>query len=125
MTHFEKNIENALHFIEKNLNKPLTLSEVSIECGISKWHLDRTFEALTGMTFKTHHNRRRVEIAKQLLKYSRMGVTEIGIEVGFNDIPYFNKVFRKFEGISPSAYQKLYKYWPPQCMQSATSLYDK
>jgi len=115
----------TLHFIEKNLNKPLTLSEVSIECGISKWHLGRTFKALTGMTFKTHHNRRRIETAKKLLKYTRMGVTEVCYEVGFNDISYFNKVFRKLEGISPSAYQKLYKYWPPQCMQSITSFHDK
>ncbi|MBW2604549.1 MAG: helix-turn-helix transcriptional regulator [Deltaproteobacteria bacterium] len=125
MTHLEKNIERALHFIERNLNKPLTLSEVSMECGINKWHFGKAFKALTGMTFKTHHNFRRIETAKKLLKYSSMGVTQVCHEVGFNDISYFDKVFRKFEGISPSAYQKLYKYWPPQCMQSVTSLHDK
>jgi len=116
MACFKKNIERALFFIEGNLNKPFTLSEVSIECGISKRYLVRTFKVLTGMTFKTYCNRRRIETAKNLLKYSRKGVTEVCYEVGFNDIFYFNKVFRKFEGISPSAYQKLYKYWPPQCM---------
>lgn len=125
MTHLEKNVERAFHFIERNLNKPLTLSEISIECDISKSYLARTFKPMTGMTFKTYHNRRRIETAKSLLKYKKMSVTDVCCEVGFKDTSYFNKVFRKFEGMSPLSYQKLYKYWPPQRIQSAPSSHNK
>lgn len=99
-------IEKAIRYIDKNLSKPISLNEVSKECGMSKFHFSRTFKAVTGITFKTYHNIKRVQAAKDLLKNRENRVTDICYALGFNDASYFNKVFRKHEGMSPSSYKK-------------------
>jgi|LGVE01.1.fsa_nt_gb AraC-like DNA-binding protein len=102
-------IERAKLFIEKNIEKQLSLEEVSRESGMSKYHFSRTFKAVTGNTFKTYHNQRRIEAAKTLLRNQETRVTDACYEVGFKDISYFNRVFRRVEGMSPSAYQKKFQ----------------
>ena len=103
------NIIRALHFINKNFHKPLSLEEVSRESGMSMYHFARTFKVVTGITFKTYHNKKRIKAAKDLLKDQEMRVTDVCYSLGFNDLSYFDRVFQKFEGISPSAYQKKFK----------------
>jgi len=104
-----ENIEKALLFIEENLDRPITLSEVSKESGMSKYHFARTFKAVTGITFKTYHNQRRIEAAKALLRNPGTRVTDACYHVGFNDISYFNRVFRRLEGMNPSSYRKRFQ----------------
>lgn len=101
-----RNIEKAERYIIKNLDKPLSLGEVSREIGMSKYHFARTFKAVTGKTFKTYHNQLRIERAKGLLQNNDLRITEVCYEVGFNDISYFDRMFHRLERISPSAYKK-------------------
>ncbi len=101
------NIIRALHFINKNFHRPLSLEEVSRESGMSMYHFARTFKAVTGITFKTYHNKKRIEAAKDLLKDHEMHITDVCYSLGFNDASYFNRVFRKYEGTTPSSYKKL------------------
>jgi len=100
------NIKRALQFIDKNFHRPLSLEEVSRESGMSKYHFARTFKAVTGITFKTYHNKKRIEAAKDLLKDNEMQITNVCYSLGFNDTSYFNRVFRKYEGVTPSLYKK-------------------
>ncbi len=100
------NIERAKRFIEKNLEKPLSLEEVSRESGMSRYHFARMFKAYTGMTFKTYHNEMRIEAAKALLQNGENRISEVCYAVGYNDLSYFNRVFRRYVGMSPSSYQK-------------------
>ena len=99
------NIDKALKFIDENLDRPLTLSEVSNVCGMSKYHFSRVFKTVTGQTFKEHHNQRRIEEAKKLLRKDTMRITEICYEIGFNDLSYFDRLFHRATGMSPSCYR--------------------
>jgi AraC-like DNA-binding protein len=100
------NIKRALQFIDKNLHKSLSLEQVARESGMSKYHFARTFKAVIGMTFKTYHNKKRIDVAKDLLKNNEMRITDVCYFLGFNDASYFNRVFRKHEGTTPSSYKK-------------------
>jgi AraC-like DNA-binding protein len=100
------NIKKALQFIDKNIHKPLSLEKVARESGMSKYHFARTFKAVTGITFKTYHNKKRIDVAKDLLKDNEMRITDVCYSLGFNDASYFNRVFRKYGGTSPSSYKK-------------------
>ena len=102
----QTNINRALQFIDKNFSRPLSLDEVSRESGISKYHFTRIFKGVTGITFKTYHNKKRIEAAKDLLKNHEMLISDICYLLGFNDVSYFNRVFRKYEGATPSLYKK-------------------
>ncbi|MCD6150434.1 MAG: helix-turn-helix domain-containing protein [Deltaproteobacteria bacterium] len=97
-------IRKSLLYIDKNYMEPLTLDEVARESGVSKYHFSRVFKAETGRSFSGHLNRKRIEVAKSLMEYHDMNITEACFAVGFNDLSYFSRVFRKLEGITPSVY---------------------
>ena len=102
----DSSIEKGRRYIEENLEKPLTLGEVSKEAGMSRFHFSRAFKAKTGISFKEHLNRKRIEAAKNLMKNEGMNVTEACFSVGFNNHSYFCRVFRRLEGIPPSSYRR-------------------
>ncbi len=99
-------VAKAICYIENHLDQLITLDDLASECAMSKYYFARTFKATTGQTFKTYQNHRRIEKAKKMLRSGKVRVTDACFEVGFNDLSYFNRVFRKFEGMSPSAYKK-------------------
>lgn len=104
-------IRKAVRFIGLNFWRPLTLDEIADESGMSKYHFARTFKAVTGKTFKEYLTEKRVEKAKTLLADGEMTITEICYSVGFNDLSYFDRVFRKLVGINPLAYHNRYSQY--------------
>lgn len=105
LPHHRRSMEAAVAFIDENLTKPLTLEDVSSACGMSKFHFTRIFKAHTGLTFKKHLNRRRIDRAKEILSSEQAGITEACYEAGFNDLSYFDRVFLRLEGMTPSQFR--------------------
>lgn len=105
-----RNIVKAMHFIHENMDKPLTLKQVSKESGMSMYHFARIFKSATSESFKTYHNHQRIEMAKGLLMIPENSITDVCYATGFNDLSYFNRVFRKFEGVNPSSYKRKIKF---------------
>lgn len=101
------NITRAIYFIDKNLSEPLSLDEISKVGGLSRYHFARTFKAVTGISFKGYQNSKRIEVAKKLLANRERSITDICFSLGYNDVSYFGRVFRKYEGMTPSAYKKI------------------
>ena len=64
----------------------------------------RYFKSITGKTFLEIVNEYRIQYACQLLKKNEMPVSQIAFESGFNDVPYFNKLFKKMKGVSLLGY---------------------
>ena len=99
-------IEKALRFIEKNMEKSLTLTEIAKESGMSKYYFSRTFKVSIGRSFKQYLTEKRIDRAKSLLANKDLNITEVCFLVGFNDLAYFDRVFRQKEGVTPSAFRK-------------------
>jgi AraC family transcriptional regulator len=85
--------------------EPLTLGEMARIAGLSRYHFLRTFKAVTGIT--PHHwlLRARLRDAARRLATSRDPVTEIALDVGFEDLSNFIRSFRSEFGVSPSRYR--------------------
>jgi two-component system response regulator YesN len=109
-------IKKAVMFIGANFRKALTLTQVAEESGMSKYHFARTFKAVTGKTFKEYLSDRRIEEARNLLKEEEMTITQVCYLTGFNDLSYFDRVFRRSEGMSPMAYQKIHREYLPESL---------
>lgn len=78
---------------------------------LSKFHFTREFEKEVGMTPGKYIIKIRLKKAIELLTFSKdMTIEEIAIETGFNCGNYFSKVFKKYIGISPSAYRMSNNY---------------
>jgi AraC-like DNA-binding protein len=93
------------------LDQELTLEDLSIDAGISSWHLLRTFRQAFGETPHAFLTRMRLERARQLLTTSQRSVTEICFDVGFTSLGSFSTLFRREVGISPAEFRKQVRKW--------------
>ena len=98
--------ERAEIFIENNYMNGITARDVSVELNIDRTHFFRIFKARTGLSPEQYIMRLRIKRAKELLMTSSYTVTEIASLVGVGDVYYFSKLFKKFEGVSPTEYRR-------------------
>jgi AraC-like DNA-binding protein len=78
--------------------------ETIFECNLD--YMNRTFSKLTGYSITHYVNKVRINHARELLEATHLSISEIAFLVGFQEIYYFSKVFKKYVGLSPVAYYK-------------------
>ncbi|BCJ94221.1 hypothetical protein acsn021_17900 [Anaerocolumna cellulosilytica] len=106
MVQYSPTIRPILHYIEFNINSPLTLSELSKKFNLSIPYISSLFKKELNMTVVTHINKLRIREAIKLLNTSSMSIQNIAAYVGILDCNYFTKVFKKEIGCTPSEYRK-------------------
>lgn len=84
----------------------ISLSDLAEHFNRSKSHISHLFKKENGMTIRAYCNKLRLEDAKKLLLKTDIPVTEIALNVGFNDTSYFIYLFKEKFGISPLQYRK-------------------
>jgi YesN/AraC family two-component response regulator len=102
-------IEKAMLYMSKHYAENLSLEETAKNVNISSAYLSRLFSKETGLSFIDHLNRIRLSHAQELLKDSRLHISEAAYKVGFNNPKYFSQVFRKSVGCTPVGYRNQYK----------------
>lgn len=103
----EELIRKALEYTEANISNPdFSVEELSKELGMSRVHLYKKLLSLTGKTPIEFIRLVRLKRAAQLLKESKMNVSEIAYEVGFNHPKYFRKYFKEEFGVLPSQFER-------------------
>lgn len=95
------------NFIEENLTENFSLDLVAAYCGLSKFHLLRTFKAIYGTTPYNYYLYLKIEKSKPLLKKSGLSITEIAEISGFNDIYSFCKRFKVLNQMTPLQYRNV------------------
>ncbi len=99
----------ALDYIHKNYAKQIRLEDLLKIAMMSKNVFYKEFENCVGKTPFDYINRYRILQSKRLLTETNMTITQISYTVGFYDESYFLKTYKKFEGISPSAFRETLK----------------
>lgn len=69
-------------------------------------YLSRKFKEETGFTLTDFINKKRIDEAKIFLNKGDISITDIAFMVGFNDINYFSKVFKKWTTLTPTEFKK-------------------
>ena len=98
-------ISKARAFIDRNFSRDLTLEEVSREVHVSPYYFSKLFKEQVGENYINYLTLKRIETAKQLLADGRLNVKNICNEVGYNDPNYFSRLFKRFEGVTPTEYR--------------------
>jgi YesN/AraC family two-component response regulator len=75
--------------------------------GLTPSYLSKQFKAQTGEALLDFISRTRLEEAKRLLSLQVLSVTDIAKKVGYSDMNTFNRIFKKFEGITPGKYKDI------------------
>lgn len=104
----KKIIQDVIAFINTNYHEKITLKSVSDQVYLNPCYLSKLFKKEVGETFTRFLMKTRVRKAKKLLADPRLKIYEIAQLTGFNDVKYFIKTFKEFEGISPKQYQGRY-----------------
>ena len=102
-------IKQIKDFLDENFQKKIPLDMIADEFFISKYHMSREFKKTYGITIANYIIAKRITYAKELLRFTDMQIEEIGRLCGIEDNSYFNKVFRKFEGMTASEYRKKWR----------------
>ena len=104
--HYSPIVKKTIDYILLNLGDPLTQKQIAKEIHVNPSYLSRKFREETGQNITEFINKKRVEEAKLYLKRGSIAVTDIAFLVGFNDLNYFSKVFKKLTSLTPTQYMK-------------------
>ncbi|HEY4171636.1 MAG TPA: AraC family transcriptional regulator [Rhodopila sp.] len=101
----ERRITDAIRLIEQAAHDPIPLTDLAARVAMSPYHFLRTFRSVVGLTPHQFVLRTRLHEAAVSLRRSDDSITSIAFGSGFNDLSTFNHRFRRFMGVSPSAYR--------------------
>ncbi len=101
-----ENMNKALEYIEKNIEKNITSDEIARIAYASKFHFMRTFSMLTGMTLGEYIRQRRLSLAAKDIMSSNKKIIEIAYKYRYETPEAFTKAFKKLHNISPSEARK-------------------
>jgi AraC-like DNA-binding protein len=97
----------ARAFMDDCYDLPLDLEQISRQACFSRYHFIRLFRQAFDRTPHQYLTQRRIERAKELLTSSRMSVTDVCFEVGFQSLGSFSSLFHKYVGHPPIAYRSM------------------
>lgn len=97
---------NIIDIYFEKYHQPLSPQELAKLIGVSTRQLNRVMKQYFNMTFKERLIQVRLENAKDLLTTTALGVDKIVEKTGFSSTSYFCKVFKEYEGMTPTDYRK-------------------
>ena len=100
-----KRMGQVMSFILSNSQSQISLQEVAAMANLSKEAFCRFFKARTGKTFTEFLNQVRVHTATKLLQETDLPISQIAFESGFQNLSYFNRIFKKIHGQSPKDFR--------------------
>lgn len=99
-------ISDVCKYISENYMRDISTRELANLCYLTESHFCRLFKGAMGKTTVQYINSFRVERAGVLLRESSLSVSEIAEAVGFSELNYFSRMFKKIMGKSPLEYRK-------------------
>lgn len=101
----KKYMQNILEYIDKDIIN-VTLNSAADKFKISTAHLSRVFKKQTGRNFSDYVNEKRLEHVCHLLITTDMKISDIINTMGYQNVNYFNKIFKLQYNITPTQYRK-------------------
>jgi AraC-like DNA-binding protein len=98
-------VRQAKAFAQTRATERITMQDAAHHVHLSPCYFCKMFKRTASMTFTEYLSRVRIEKAKSLLGNASARITEAASEAGFESIPHFNRVFRKYAGGSPTQYR--------------------
>ena len=98
-----RRLKEVLGYIEDNLSRDLSLTEIAAVTGLSVSHFKSLFHESVGLPPHQYLIRRRVERAKTLLGEGKMSISQIALETGFAHQSHLARHMRRVLGVSPKA----------------------
>jgi transcriptional regulator GlxA family with amidase domain len=96
-------------WLEKNYREPGAIAGVVKASGIPERSLKRRFKMATGSTLIGHIQNLRIEEAKHLLETASASFEQISAEVGYENLAFFRRLFKRSTGLTPGQYRRMFR----------------
>ncbi|MDO4303661.1 MAG: AraC family transcriptional regulator [Bacillota bacterium] len=98
--------DQICRFLGEHVQEPFHASALEKHFHLSYKHMAACFKKATGTTIQEYHTQQKMNLACKLLRSTLLPVNEISLQLGYQDMLYFSRVFHSHMGLSPSAYRK-------------------
>lgn len=98
--------DNAIHFMKQHYNQDIKLEELAAMSFLSRNYFCSSFKKSTGMTVLEYIQSLRINEACSMLRESDARIADIAQSVGYSNLKFFNQLFKKIAGKTPSEYRK-------------------
>ncbi len=106
----DSRIANVVKYIKEHLTeKNISVDSLAEIACLSTSHFFKQFKNTLGISPVDYINSERVNFAKKLLAENNRQISDVAYMSGFNNVSYFNRIFKKYEQMSPSSYAKAIK----------------
>lgn len=105
LNHGDMQILSIQHWLESRVDADITVSGLALEASLSLRTFLRRFSAATGLTPISYIQQLRIEKARALLEHSRIPISEIAFQVGYQDASAFSRLFRSTTGLTAGEYR--------------------
>lgn len=99
-------IKDAVNFIHQNYNKDISLQQLADHVFLSPNYLSYLFKLEMNQTITEYIINNRLEKAKYLLKNTPLKIAQVSRQVGYDNVPYFTSLFKKYYGMTPGNSRK-------------------
>ncbi|WP_415911366.1 helix-turn-helix transcriptional regulator [Neptuniibacter sp. QD37_11] len=103
----DRELEIVNQFIDKHLDRQITVDDLAEEVGCSKFYFLREFKKMVGETPYQHLLNRRLDRAKTMLLSGHANIMSLALDLGFNDQSHFTRAFKKRFGTTPGKYREV------------------
>lgn len=103
---YSSHVQEVLKVIQDQYGTELSLKDISANLFLNTVYLGQLIKKETGQTFAELLNHQRIKVAQQLLLHSQLGIEEICFQVGYSNVGYFYKIFKRICGQSPKNYRQ-------------------
>lgn len=104
-SNFNPLIENIKNYIKSNLCSDMKISQIAKAFRYDEQYLGRIFKKETKRSINRYLNEQRIKNAKKLLKETDDSIIEIALTSGFNNVTYFNRVFKRITNMTPQQFR--------------------
>ena len=102
-------IADLMEWLQLNFDTPLSVAGIAEKFGYHPSYLTSVFKRYSGCTITEYLNRQRIRVAKNLLTSTpKLTLAEIGAQVGIGDEKYFMRLFKRYEGVTATAYREAF-----------------
>lgn len=110
MDEMDERIRKVMRHVKANVEKEFTLEELSAIACVTKAHLGRLFRETLGTSPIQFVIRTKIQCAQRMLMTTNQSIRSISAEVGFADVSYFIRLFRRNIGFTPQDYRDKLRY---------------
>lgn len=98
-----------IKYVENNYANDISIDDMAKLCDFSQSHFMKFFKSNMDVSFIDYLNNYRLTIASRLLISSSSSILAIAMESGFDNLSYFNRLFKKKFDMTPSQFRKMYQ----------------